>query len=114
LEDKGVNPNKIKLIICTHWHDDHIAGMGKLLDTYSDAIFSFARATDLKKFLNFVSLDYQKLNTSASNASTKEFNNCLDILRKSQRTAKLAEVDKLLYSANEDNGSFEVWALSSR
>ena len=112
LEERGIEPDQIKLIVCTHWHDDHIAGISQLLGKYSDAIFSFARASDLKKFLQFVSLDYQKLNTSASNSSTNEFNKCLEILRDSKRQPKLANSDRLLYSVKEGNDSYEVWALS--
>lgn len=112
LAEKGIKADQIKLIVCTHWHDDHIAGISQLLEIYSDAVFSFSRASDLKKFLQFVSLDYQKLNTSASNSSTTEFNKCLQILRNSKRKSKLADSDKLLYSVKKENNTFEVWALS--
>lgn len=112
LERRDIEPHHVKLIVCTHWHDDHIAGISKLLEIYSNAIFSFARASDLKKFLQFVSLDYQKLNTSTSNSSTNEFNKCLEILRNSKRQPKLANSDRLLYSAKEENDNYEVWALS--
>jgi glyoxylase-like metal-dependent hydrolase (beta-lactamase superfamily II) len=84
LKEIGVDVERnVKLIVCTHWHDDHIRGLSKLLEECKNAKFSFARATDKEKFLKFISLDHEKLNREANNSSTVEFNNCLDIKKKS-------------------------------
>lgn len=76
LHSIGVSSKNIKLIICTHWHDDHIKGISKILESAINAEFCISRAHDLKKFLAFVGMDSMK----GSNNSTKEFTNCLQIL----------------------------------
>lgn len=112
LRERSVDLKKVKLIICTHWHDDHIGGISTLLEFCSKAKFSFARVNDLKKFLQFVSLDYQKLKSAASNSSTIEFNRCLELLQNSKRTAVFASIDRLLYSSMCHEYNAEVYALS--
>src|SRR6266496_6305280 len=53
LESIGVNPEiSVKMIVCTHWHDDHILGISQLLKSSKNAMFCMARPNDLKKFLN--------------------------------------------------------------
>ncbi|MDX2306346.1 MAG: MBL fold metallo-hydrolase [Microscillaceae bacterium] len=112
LVKKEVELNSVKLIVCTHWHDDHIRGISEILEKCEQAIFSFARANDLKKFLQFVSLDYEKLNKIGSNSSTKEFNKCLEILKTRTLPAKLSEKDKLLYSTKYNDLFIEIHSLS--
>lgn len=98
LEGIGVDlKTQVKLIICTHWHDDHIQGISTVLENCPGAVFSMARAHDLKKFLRLVSLDYQKLKKVSTNSATNEFNRCLDILLKRKATAKASDCDKILY-----------------
>lgn len=112
LNDRSVSLEQVKLIICTHWHDDHIGGISMLLEDCPNAVFCFARANDIKKFLQFVKLDYQKVNTSTSNSSTEEFNKCLDILSTTGRVAKDAICDRLLYSSNYADKTVEIYSLS--
>jgi len=112
LADKGINPDQVKLIVCSHWHDDHIRGISEILKSCTNASFVYARANDVQKFLLFLSLDYQKIKTSGSNSSTEEFNKCLNVLSETKRVQKLATCDKLLYYGNQGEDKIEVWALS--
>lgn len=112
LREKGVDLEMVKLIICTHWHDDHIGGISSLLEFCPKAKFSFARVNDTKKFLQFVSLDYQKFKSVASNSSTIEFNKCLELLQSSKRTPVFASIDKLLYSKSDYGLSIDIYSLS--
>lgn len=54
LERLGVGPDRIKLILATHWHDDHIGGLAELyrLSTSADIAFSLAMQHD--EFANFL------------------------------------------------------------
>jgi len=105
--------NNVLLIICTHWHDDHIQGISQILKSCPNAKFCFAQANDRKKFLQFVKLDYQKLNLEASNSSTIEFNNCLEILEKRGQSIVLATCNKSLLSLSLTNEiRTEVFSLS--
>jgi beta-lactamase superfamily II metal-dependent hydrolase len=96
--------NSIKLVVCTHWHDDHIKGLSKLYAEAKSATFSFTSVTDRKKFLQFVELDAAKLNNEASNSSTIEFLNCLKILAERGMSPKQSLQDKILFREAIDSG----------
>ena len=53
LKEVGVNiKEQVKYVICTHWHDDHIQGLHKVLDECSsDVVFCVAIASEKLKFL---------------------------------------------------------------
>ena len=52
LRRMGVDPAKaVKMIVATHWHDDHIRGMSQLVKTCSSARFCCAGALRAKEFL---------------------------------------------------------------
>ena len=55
LEGIGIDPAQaVALIVATHWHDDHIRGMGRLVDACSQAAFCCAAALCQKEFLSAV------------------------------------------------------------
>lgn len=112
LASRGVDLTNVKLIVCTHWHDDHIRGIAEILENSPNAVFSFARANDLKKFLQLVSIDLEKLKKITSNSSTIEFNRCLEIISLRKSTIKNSEVDKLLYSTILETSKIEIFSLS--
>lgn len=110
LEEREVDLLLVKIIVCTHWHDDHIRGLSSILANCFNAKFVFSKVNDLEKFLLYISLDYSKALIQTSNASTVEFNKCLDILSSTKRFPVYATRDVLLYG---DNGSKTyLYALS--
>ena len=55
LESIGVNPaHDVALIVATHWHDDHIRGMARLVELCPDAQFCCASALCGEEFLTLV------------------------------------------------------------
>ena len=55
LERLGHDPAEaIKLIVATHWHDDHIRGMGKLVESGRSARFCCASALRRPEFLSVI------------------------------------------------------------
>ena len=112
LEEKEINPRQVKLIICTHWHDDHIRGISAILRICKEAKFSMAKVNDLKKILRMDSLDYSKLSSSVSKCSTKEFNACINIIKDRQSQIKYAIADKTLYTAKHKGLLLSVISLS--
>jgi beta-lactamase superfamily II metal-dependent hydrolase len=116
LEQLGVDvANDVKLILCTHWHDDHLLGLSELLKACESAVFCWGEATDRTKFLQFVELDHQKLNKESSNSSTLEFGNCLRIIsdRSGGSNRKLAKADTIIFGKNLFNSiRCEIIALS--
>lgn len=113
LKEKGVDfRSDVKLIICTHWHDDHILGLSTLLKECENAIFSFAHATDRVKFLKLVKLDFNKIKDEATISSTIEISNCLEIVSKRDQIVKRASEDRILLKKEIKGLSYEVISLS--
>jgi len=113
LEAKGVNvATNVKLIVCTHWHNDHVQGISTLLAACKSAVFSMARANDRKKFLLLVGLDTTRLKVSDGSSSTSEIQSCFEILSSRQTTFKNAEQDKTLFSSVSGKVSASIKSLS--
>jgi len=113
LESLNVNLSiDLKLIVCTHWHDDHILGISQLLEVSNNAIFCLAVAKDRNKFLKFVGLDNNKIKNESTASSAKEISNCLEILKLRKTTVKQAVEDKILLSHKENGFHYEVISLS--
>lgn len=52
LKSLGVHiETEVKLIVCSHWHNDHILGIDKLLEECKSATLAFAVTSDKAKFL---------------------------------------------------------------
>ncbi|QDV77006.1 MBL fold metallo-hydrolase [Botrimarina mediterranea] len=52
LEDLGCNIDRdVKLLVCTHWHDDHCDGIGELFKLASQAKIAVSSAMTVEEFL---------------------------------------------------------------
>lgn len=111
LNSIGVNLDNVILIICTHWHNDHIKGLSKALDLCKKAEFCFSFVHDLQKFLLLCELDYTK-SQKGSISSTNEFSDCLEIINKRESFYTRAQKDLLLLKENNLNVNFEIYSLS--
>lgn len=113
LKSLGVDVvSDVKLIICSHWHNDHILGMDSLLDECKSASFAFAITSDKDKFLQFIGLDSRKDKLLAKTSSTDIMARCLEIARKRKTSVKTIVQDRLLFSLNENNLDVKIYALS--
>lgn len=113
LQSIGVNlETEVKLIICTHWDDDHIKGISTLLAACKNSIFCISAVNDQDKFLQLVSMDYEKLEKLGSISSTKEFMRCLEIIEERQAPIRKAVQDRNLYSKTLNSDRIEVFSLS--
>ena len=113
LKNIGVNvASQVKVIICTHWHDDHILGMATLLQECVSYEFYFAACTDREKFITLVEIDAGKGLDNPVSSSTKEFYNCLSILAERGITPQRAITDRTLYRSISNGMSSQVTALS--
>lgn len=114
LKEIGVDvESQVKLIICTHWHDDHILGLSKVLEVCKESKFSFAKTLDKDKFLRLLTHDNLKSKKEAFNTSTREFNNCLSIIEKRDVSITQAIQDRILFSNSiNDHIKSEIISLS--
>lgn len=112
LKSIGVDyANDVVKIICTHWHDDHIRGISKLLDVCKNAQFSPTRINDTKKFMAFVDID-EKIHSEGGIRSTKEFKACTEILKNRKIPANRLSANMTVYKESHLNVDFELYALS--
>ncbi|MGB5942507.1 MAG: MBL fold metallo-hydrolase [Leeuwenhoekiella sp.] len=111
LESINVDLGNVILIICTHWHNDHIKGLSRLLIKCPNTDFCFSAVNDLDKFLLLCELDNTKA-SKGSKSSTGEFSKCLEIINQRERFFIRAQCDLLLEKLQENNCCFELFALS--
>lgn len=43
---RGISPKPVKAVIITHWHQDHVLGLGPIVEAWPDAKIVATRATD--------------------------------------------------------------------
>lgn len=107
LNEIGINiENDVKLIICTHWHDDHIKGISEIFALAQNAKIAILKIHDIKKFIRFIAFDSNKDTVPPNNVSTKEMYNILDILSVRGMKPILAGADKTLFTTKVLNNFF--------
>lgn len=112
LQNLNVGLENILIIVITHWHDDHILGISELLLKCKNAELCFSRVNDRSKFLRFVQLDYLKLKREGSLSSTKEFNECLEIMKERKSQIRSASANQVLKKIVNSTFISEVISLS--
>src|SRR5688572_29738807 len=61
LRKLGVNTNdQVKIILSTHFDDDHIHGLSNVVQECASAKWFISRLVDHQKFLRLVGLEYKK------------------------------------------------------
>lgn len=93
--------SSVKMIVVSHWHDDHVRGMSSLLEECPSATFVISGALRSDEFLKLVAL-YSKA-TMMRSSGLDEFVAVFEVLkRRRQRwvrfgSPRLAVADRLLY-----------------
>jgi hypothetical protein len=117
----GVNPAEaVKLIVATHWHDDHIGGIGTVLSECTAAKLVCSDALRTDEFLLLVQA--MKKRSMMSNSGVDEFNKVMNVLversaspRRELATPNWAVADRLLWRRIQNGQSLlpcEVHSLS--
>jgi hypothetical protein len=76
----GVNPSSVKLVVATHWHDDHIRGMAEQIKTFSSARFCTSSALTNKEFLATI-VAYEGRHGIIAGSGASEICEVLEVLR---------------------------------
>lgn len=80
-DEIGVSPQKVvKLIIISHWHDDHVRGLSEIVSSCPKASVCCSAALTRSEFLSHV-LNYQNIMTKTTSPGVKEIEKILQILR---------------------------------
>ena len=104
----GVEPeNAVSLIVATHWHDDHIRGMAKLVDVCETADFCCAAALRQEEF--FAAIHAQNGRSQfAGSSGVREMHTVFSNLRERATRPTFALADRRFFR----DETCEIWSLS--
>lgn len=108
LTELGVGPGRdVRLIVATHWHDDHIRGMAKLVSTCNSAAFCCASVLCKKEFLTVVGTWGPDRMPGAS-SGVRELHRVFEQHKATATKPIFAIADRRIYA----QGACEIWSLS--
>ncbi len=108
LADIGVDPDRaVELIVATHWHDDHIRGLARLVEACGTAAFCCASALCEGEFLAAVGA-LEGRGVSAAGSGVRELHRVFSRLAAVAARPVLAVANRRLLSSN----GCDIWALS--
>lgn len=101
-DEIGVNPEQsVRLVLATHWHDDHIGGLAEVVAACKNAEFACSQALGHKKFLILLG---QAEKISTLNPGAREFSAVFNLLNKGKRKLKRAVQDRALLTRSLPDG----------
>ena len=104
----GVDPGKaVKLVVATHWHDDHIAGMARLTKACEAAEFCCAAVFCKEEVLTAVDA-LEKRHLSRKGSGVRELHGVFSQIEKGELQARFALADTRILNSE----SCEIWSLS--
>ena len=112
LESLGVMASAVRWIVATHWHDDHIRGMAKLVEVCSRATFFHSAALESDEFLVLANVGSQSMLRGPSGV-TEMWKTWTQLAEHQRRTPELVRADfRMHLRADGLQPSCEIWALS--
>jgi hypothetical protein len=109
-------PTSVRLIIATHWHDDHIAGLAETLKICSSARFCCSAALSRSEFLANVAPYNERANFSGGSGVSEIFE-IIEELKSSKRSRPVRAFASRLIAKFEacrfpHSTDCEIWTLS--
>lgn len=108
LGELGVDPAEaVKLVVASHWHDDHVRGMAAMASACRTATFCCASVLCTEEFLAAVhALEHRHF--AAFGSGAREIYDVFSKLRSEGSLPTLASANRRLFS----KGACHIWALS--
>ena len=104
----GVEPrDAVSLIVASHWHDDHIGGMAKLVDACPGAEFCCTVALRRDEFVAAIHA-LNRRGAFAGSSGVRELHTVFEALADRGRKPNFAVADKRFFA----DGACEIWSLS--
>jgi len=111
---------KVKLIVATHWHDDHVRGLASVVKSCLEAKFAFSSALRNREFLDLIGA--MQMRPMMDTTGIKEFTEILSVLAQRGKNGVLGDpkifaiADRLLWKRDSqrlgDDPECEIIALS--
>jgi hypothetical protein len=112
LDRISVSASRVVLVVATHWHDDHIRGLAKVVRACPNADFSYSLAMSTKEFTSLVGAHSQRAQMDGS-SGVAEFAEIADFLREHKgRSPRPALESRRLWSREDPKPPAAVDALS--
>ena len=114
-EDIGVGPDQVIAIIASHWDDDHIRGMSKMVENMPGAQFVTSRAFGTQEFLAYATA-FDSPFTEKVSSGVKEMRNSIKAMETGTRRPRDSGASRCLIHGSEHEYSHsapvELWTLS--
>ena len=108
LKRLGLDPNRaVHMVVATHWHDDHIRGMAKLVDACGKATFCCAGALCREEFLAAVDA-LERRHLTVAGSGVRELYQVFSRLARTGSRPTQAVVNRRVLVRK----ACEVWSLS--
>ncbi len=116
LRKLGLNTaSAVKIVLASHWHDDHIRGLSSVFEECASAAFFCSASLRNTEFLTLV----RSLGTHSIDPGVQEFAKIIDLLTSRAKSGgkgfaspEWAMADKRLWARNDSVCAAEVFALS--
>jgi beta-lactamase superfamily II metal-dependent hydrolase len=96
LRRNGFDANAIKLIVATHWHDDHVRGLSQILAASPNATFTASMAMSAKEFIA-LALARNSLRATAATSGVDEITRVFSMLKTGGRIVQRAKENTTLF-----------------
>ena len=111
----GYGPDAVRLIVATHWHDDHVRGLSQLLSACTNAAFVASMAMSAREFMA-MAIARKSIRATLATSGVDEITGVYSLLKNGGRTAIKAKSHSTIFTAQGMNLSHgydcKVTALS--
>ncbi len=108
LEDIGIKPaDSVAMVVVTHWHDDHIRGLARIMQTCPTANFCCAAVLRQKEFLAQMEA-LEGNHFSSAGSGLREIHDVLSLLLSRKKKPIYALSNRLVFKRD----ACRLWALS--
>lgn len=111
LNGLNVAAGQVKIIACSHWHDDHFKGLSQLYAQYPSSKFWMSGALQNTEFISLIEAyrDWPA-DTEPHTSGVTELTKCIDLARAQQSAPNFAIHDQRMWRSQDGTG--ELWSLS--
>ena len=110
LQSIGVNiAEDVKLILASHWHDDHIQGISKLFAQAASSKFAISSALKASEFGTLLQIDQ---NINSRKRAIGELDQVIKLKKAESRTLKEAISDRTLWTHTFEGNQCTIYSLS--